>query len=213
MSDHRQIEPYSRDVRTKYRDHSQEHYSHSRGTSHENRKQYEGQSPNTGSGYRPQSFERHHEENHKYREQAYPSAIGRREVYESDRHRGEGFREHDYRPHQIHGSSSRSPIREEWRSGRAHHSPSSPLRGGSSSPHRVSPGHHHHHPPPFVPMDDPVERQSLLAELDDLKQKMHHKYIANSDEVNGYRANKENEIKEILAKKDALVEESHHRIH
>lgn len=108
-------------------------------------------------------------------------------------------------------SHSRSPPRGGYRSDHSHsprHHPghksqTSPLRELSNSPPRA---------PPFVPIDDPVERRSLLVQLDELKHRLHHNYAENNNEINEVRRHKETEIKQILAKKDALVEESHFRI-
>lgn len=65
----------------------------------------------------------------------------------------------------------------------------------------------------FVPVDDPIERRSLLAQLDELKQRLHYDYTKDNEEVQQVRRDKDIEIHDILAKKDALVEESHSRIH
>lgn len=117
-------------------------------------------------------------------------------------------------------SNSRSPQQNNWRPkgsyspvrGNSHtrKSPISPLRNKENcSPQRASPGLHTN----FVPVDDPMERRSLLAQLDELKQRLHYDYTKDNQEVQNLRREKEIEIHDILAKKDALVEESHTRIH
>ena len=86
----------------------------------------------------------------------------------------------------------------------------SPLRNKENcSPQRASPGPMTN----FVPVDDPIERRSLLAQLDELKQRLHYDYTKDNEEVQQVRRDKDIEIHDILAKKDALVEESHSRIH
>ena len=224
MADVGRIEPYNRDRGSYHRPHSHDHYSGSRGNSIENRKEYEGHPSNISPSYDRHSQERRHEEERKYEYSDHPASILKRRDIEYERQYREGYGDRDLsreRPH-VHLSHSRSPPREGWVSRREEHSPPgyvvhhkssvSPLRSHSTSPHNISPRHPAPPPPAFVGVDDPVERRSLLTQLDELKNKLHFNYTENSSEVNHLRANKENEIKDILAKKDALVEESHHRI-
>ena len=87
----------------------------------------------------------------------------------------------------------------------------SPLRNKENwSPRVASPGYAQ---PPYVPIDDPVERRSLIAQLDELKQRLHYDYTKDNDEIQNVKQENDHEIHTILTKKDALVEESHMRIH
>lgn len=212
MADRRHIEPYNREIRGAYRQHSHERTGGSRGGSIENRKEYEHSPPQRTPQYERQSQERHHREIHRPSDQDYPPSILRRRDLEHER---PPHGEHMARSygHHVHMSHSRSPPRAGFRSDRSHSphhhhhpdhkSPTSPLRELSNSPP---------HAPPFVAIDDPVERRSLLVQLDELKHRLHHNYAENNNEINEVRRHKESEIQQILSKKDALVEESHFRI-
>ena len=224
MAEASHIEPYNRERVDYHRSHSRDLYPGSRGSSSENRKEFDPRTSHPSSLYNRHSQERHREENkYEYADQP-PSILKRRDV-DYERQYREDFRGRDYsnEGRHVHMSNSRSPHRDGWGSGREetspriyapHKSPSSPLRGRSMSPHGISPSVHHRVPPPpaIVTVEDPVERRSLLAQLDELKHKLHYHYGENTSEVEQLRASKENEIKDILSKKDALVEESHHRI-
>lgn len=215
MADPSLIEPYMRDVADYRRSHSRDHHSGSRGNSGENRHLYNLRDSDHSPLYNRGSQERHLDDDRKYDYLDNPSSILKRKDYEYDHQYREGYRGRDYsnERHNVHASHSRSPRREDIspRYLPHHKSPASPLRGRSASPLGASPPH----PPPpreFIPIDDPVERRSLLAQLDELKSKLHHNYGDNTKEVEDIKICKETEIKDVLAKKDALVEESHHRI-
>ncbi|CAI2371308.1 unnamed protein product [Moneuplotes crassus] len=194
MAEPHHIQPYSRDRHDYRRSNSRDHYSGSRGNSGENRKYEYADQPR--SMMHRKEYEYDHDRDHQYR----------------DRYRG---RDYSDDRHHVHVSHSRSPHREEISPRYLKHqkSPASPLRGRSASPIGHSPPMA---PPPppreFIPIDDPVERRSLLAQLDELKSKLHHNNGEHNKEISIIKVSKENEIKDVLAKKDALVEESHHRI-
>lgn len=232
MADRERIEPYRRDGSNQHRYHHRDERSYSRGSSMEHRRGYgQPQHQEISPSYNRHA-QRFESENRKHEEHNPQSILKRRDM---DNDRGSRGPSGDYR-----GSSygrpaypreeSRSPPRDQWRSSRGsqsphrhhhHHSPhqhehhhhvrssASPVHNGHGSPHR---GESPCHRPPFVPIDDPVERRSLIAQLDDLKHRLHYDYTKDNAEINDFRRDKENQIQDILAKKDALVEESHMRI-
>lgn len=129
-----------------------------------------------------------------------------------------GYVPRSYHPRSIPRDGSNSPVKEAWgpkpgdyasTGGYAERRPGasrSPLR--SHSPNRMSPPSR----PPHPIVQEANERRSLIHQLDDLKNKLHYDYEHDHVEINRLKQEKENDIREILTHKDALVEESHARI-
>lgn len=206
MADHSEIEPYRRDNphQTDYRSYANREYS--RGSSNDNR----------------QSQEKYAREDRKFEDQQQPASILRRSQggYEKEyRASRDEYAPRHYGHSSIPRSDSRSPPKEAWRSNGSQYSPnmpqthyrksSSPLRNKENcSPRCASPIHLAQQ----FPVEDPMERRSLISQLDELKQRLHYDYTKDNQEINEIRREKENEMHHILSKKDALVEESHMRI-
>ena len=218
MADRSEIEPYRRD---KQRQPRFEDKKYQRGASNEDRRSQEQRQHEISPNYDRKSQERQDYENRNYEAGDYPpSILKRRDInYDRDyRYGSKDSRPRDYGNYNNPRNYSRSPPKEDWRSRESDSSPAgyddyrkssvSPLRPKEDSPHIASPREW----APFVQIDDPVERKSLIAQLDDLKHRLHYDYTKDNAEINELRKNKENEIRDILQKKDALVEESHHRI-
>jgi hypothetical protein len=83
--------------------------------------------------------------------------------------------------------------------------PRSPLMEKQDNISNHSPVHH---------LNEGEDRKSLIAQLDELKHKLHYNYQQNHEEVDNmmFGKDKDEEIKQILTHKDALVEESRMKI-
>lgn len=157
------------------------------------------------ANYDRRSQERYNPENRKYDIPEYPQSILKRR--DLDYERDPKFANNDYRraydSHSHPRTYSRSPPREDWRSRDSESpnrygekSPVSPLRGNDENIHKMSPGCR----VPFMQIEDPVERRSLISQLDDLKHRLHYDYTKDNNEINELRRDKENEIQDILRK-------------
>jgi myosin heavy subunit len=215
MADHGTIEPYNKEGSAKKNDEKKEVESMPNDENVENKKEHERYPSRGYTGYNKWTQERRYQG--KFENRGYPHHTYSRPNNQPEHHYREEYRGRDYGYSNI--SHSISPVRESCHhevvietSPRGpsynHHFPTSPLRSLSNSPQKPPIITHQ-----FVHMDDPVERKSLLTQLDDLKHRLHHNYTENNVEINKLRGEKEYEIKDILAKKDSLVEESHYRIH
>lgn len=218
MADHGTIEPYNKEGSANKKEEKKERETSPNDENVENRKETGKYPSRDYSGYNKWTQERRYQG--QFENRGYPQHTYNKPSNLPDRHYREEYRGRDYGYTHSHASHSISPVRESWHhevvvetSPREPyynpHGPTSPLRSLSNSPHKPPVIMTHQ----FVHMDDPVERKSLLAQLDDLKHKLHHNYAENNMEINRLRGEKEHEIKDILAKKDSLVEESHYRIH
>lgn len=218
MNERSEIEPYRRD---KFRQPRFADKQFSRGSSVEDRNSQEQRPAEISPNYDRRSQERQDYEHRNYEGGEYPPSILKRrdQNYDRDyRYGSKDGRPRDYGSYNNPRNYSRSPPKEDWRSRESDSSPTgygdykkspiSPLRPKGDSPHIASPRDR----VPFVQIEDPVERRSLIAQLDDLKHRLHYDYTKDNVEISELRKNKENEIRDILHKKDALVEESHHRI-
>lgn len=171
--------------------------------------------------YRSASGDRNSQDRYRQDSDNKPASIVKRSIeyereYSNDRQ--EYMRKHY--PNDLYRSSSRSPPRENWRraSNSPQHNDHSQTRKSSSSPLRNKENMSPHIASPvsggvYLPVDDPVERRSLMVQLDELKQRLHYDYSKNADEVQQLRLEKDLELNDIMSRKDALVEESHMRIH